>query len=296
MRRDRTRGQDSAHSIIKVRPVTALPREPDPIGPLLRRPPRTDAPATAELALSRHDPYFYDHPLDHVPGMALVCALLDLAAPDDGVDAPARVHIALEFPSFCEHGPPVSLTHDGAAVTAEQDGRVVCAGELRRTPLPAPVPAAADRVVHLPADPALVHRRHIDNVLVTGMADVGGTRVVALREPVEGHRLSVPAGAPPKLAALLDAARQFGTMVCHVEFERPADTAFVLLGLEADLTTGVPGGVHLAWTPTDPPRGRSTMDFTAMTAGGEPLGRMRFAYYLASPSAYRRLRGGVCSA
>lgn len=281
--------------------MTALPRESDRVGPLLGCPSRMDGTTTAELVLSPYDPYFYDHPLDHVPGMALVCALTDLAALTDPAglgasDGPARVRLALEFPSFCEHGSAVSLSRTGDSVTAEQDGRVVCAGELRATPLAEPVAAASETVVRLPADPALVHRRDVDNVLVTGMAEVDGDRVVAFREPVVGHRLAVPDGAPPRLAALLDAARQFGTMLCHVEFARPADTAFVLLGLEAELLTGVPGGVHLAWTPTAPPRGRSTMDFTALSADGAPLGGMRFAYYLASPSAYRRMRGEVRSA
>lgn len=280
---------------MKVRPVTALSSEPEPIGSLLRRPSRTDGASTAELSLSLYDPYFYDHPLDHVPGMALICALLDLAGLGEP-RTPALVHLALEFPTFCEHGPEVSLRHEGSTVTAGQDGRVVCVGELRATPLTRRAVTAADPVVHLPANLSLVHRVDVDNVLVTGMAEVDGKRVVALREPVDGHRLAVRAGTPPKIATLLDAARQFGTMICHVEFARPSDTAFVLVGIEGELVTGVPGGVHLSWTPTDNPRGRSTMDFSLASVDGKPLGSLRFTYCLVSPSAYRRLRGEVRSA
>ncbi|MGW5049513.1 AfsA-related hotdog domain-containing protein [Actinokineospora sp. NPDC004072] len=277
--------------------MTALPQESDATAPLLRGPQRTDDVATAELALSPYDPYFYDHPLDHVPGMALICALFDLTRFPHADPAPARLALRMDFPSFCESGARVELIHKGAELAAEQDGRIVCSGELSTTPLSShPLPPAPPALRRLPADPALVHRCDVENVLVTGMADVDGDRVVAFREPAPEHRLGVPPGAPARPEALLDAARQFGTMLCHTEFRKPEDTRFVLLGLDAELTVGVPGGVHLRWSPTAAPRGRSRMEFTAATADGEPLGRIGFDYHAASPGAYRRLRGEVRTA
>ncbi|UVS79711.1 AfsA-related hotdog domain-containing protein [Actinokineospora sp. UTMC 2448] len=277
--------------------MTALPQELESTAPLLRSPQRTDTATTAELALSEYDPYFYDHPLDHVPVMALVCALFDLARLTRPDDDPARLALRMEFPSFCEPNADVALVHSGTALLAEQDGEVVCSGELNRTALPLhtvrPAPPSLRR---LPADPVLVHRCDLENVLVTGMADTGDGRVVAFREPAPGHRLGVAPDAPARPEALLDAARQFATMLCHTEFRRPEDTRLVLLGLEADLVVGVPGGVHLRWSRTRPPRGRSRVEFTVTTSDGAALGRIGLDCFAASPAAYRRMRGEARSA
>ncbi|NEA28219.1 AfsA-related hotdog domain-containing protein, partial [Actinomadura bangladeshensis] len=59
-----------------------------------------------ELVVDESDPFYFDHPLDHVPGMLLFSGLLELAGRADGLRAggrrPARVVAGLDFTRFCE--------------------------------------------------------------------------------------------------------------------------------------------------------------------------------------------------
>src|SRR5690349_10728812 len=94
---------------------------------------------TAPMQVDQDHPFFFDHPLDHVPGMLLVAQLLDLArvvAPGTANPWPGRrLKLALDFPRFCELdlAAAMHLTADPATagpdlagdwrLLAEQSGR-----------------------------------------------------------------------------------------------------------------------------------------------------------------------------
>lgn len=252
-----------------------------------------------------NDPYHFDHPLDHVPGMALVGALLglvrDSAAQDLGA-AGHRLRLSVTFPAFCELTTPVHLraVRAGTALTllAEQAGRVVCAAELSlcRDPV-VPPDEPVDVARRLPADPASVNRRRAENVLITGPSAHGDTRVVGLLPIRRPHPLASGPGEPHRPELLVDAARQFGTMICHLEHGRPPSTRFVILGIDADLPCRLRGPVHLRWSAVPAGRGRQrvTIEVLAGDPHGDPCGTVGFEYYAASPAGYRRLRGAVAA-
>ena len=59
------------------------------------------------------DPVFFDHPLDHVPGMLLTAAILELAEHDSMLESD-NVTFRLTFTRFCELDAPVQVTaHPG---------------------------------------------------------------------------------------------------------------------------------------------------------------------------------------
>lgn len=153
-------------------------------------------------------------------------------------------------------------------------------------------------VAWLPADAAAVHRLRPENVLVTGMATRDDTRVVAVRPPRSGHALANRPGEPYRIEFLVDAARQFCTMTCHIEHERPADTIFVMTDISVDLPCGLGDEVFLRWPVAPPGRGRLrfSIDVVAGDPDGEACGSVGFEYRIASPAAYRRLRGEVRAA
>jgi hypothetical protein len=236
---------------------------------------------TSTLTVHPHDPYFFDHPLDHLPGMALVCGLLDLLrATDTGhLGRPGhRLRLSLDLSTFCEPDQPVHLAAvpDGerVAVHAHQGGRLVCAGwcEFHQGPFQAAEPLE-------PAARELVHRHRPENVLISAPA-----RTVALRRPPDSHRL-----APPCPEAVIEAARQFTTMISHIEYAVPDDTRLILLAVEADLPCELTWDLRLRWACTAPPRGRSLMRFDVV-AGDRLRGSVGIGYYAASPAIYRRLR------
>ena len=266
---------------------------------------------SATLALDPDDPYFFDHALDHVPGMALVGGLLDLlrtCGASDPECSDLQMTLSLELSSFSELDRPVLLeavqhSVDGApgsfadskiAFQAQQCGRVVCEGDATfRT---STSPTRAQRPIRpwspLQIDQTLVHRQRPENVLITSVMATDRARTAAVRRPAAHHRLAADPGQPLRAELLIDAARQFATLISHAEHGAPADTQFVLLGVQAELPCGPCGDVHLRWTPTPAPRGRSRMTIDVITddPDGEPCGTVSLDYYAATPAVYRRLR------
>src|SRR5262245_29324250 len=55
------------------------------------------------------DPVFFDHPLDHVPGMLLTAAILELAEHGSMLES-ENVTFRLTFTKFCELNAPVQVT------------------------------------------------------------------------------------------------------------------------------------------------------------------------------------------
>ncbi|NVI92522.1 AfsA-related hotdog domain-containing protein, partial [Actinomadura sp. BRA 177] len=94
-----------------------------------------------ELVVDESDSFYFDHPLDHVPGMLLFSGLLELAVRADGLRArgrrPGRVVAGLGFTRFCELDRGTTLScrpfpgrNRAWAVAARQAGREVCGGSI----------------------------------------------------------------------------------------------------------------------------------------------------------------------
>ena len=258
-----------------------------------------DLRQVANLEVSRTDPYFFDHPLDHMPGMALVCGLLDLVR-RGGIGAPeepdAWMSLSLEFPAFCELDGAVELEAvplpGATALRVAQGDRVVCEGSIAFREQVGPAVSTREVVGTAPADPELVHRRRPENVMIGTPVFGDDLCSVDVLRPRPGHRLATAPGAPLRLEALVDAARQFGTLVCHEEFGRAADTTLVLLGLDVEVACGLTGEIRLSRPRTAAPRARHKSGLDVL-ADGRPAGRIDFDYYSAKPAVYRRMRGEV---
>ncbi|MBB4912852.1 AfsA-related hotdog domain-containing protein [Actinophytocola algeriensis] len=99
---------------------------------------------SGRLAVRADDPYHFDHPLDHIPGMALIGGLLELVRRSGAADLDIpnrRLSLSLTFPSFCELDGPVVLqatriptgeagVDTSLSLLAEQGAEVVCEADL----------------------------------------------------------------------------------------------------------------------------------------------------------------------
>ncbi|WP_165978287.1 AfsA-related hotdog domain-containing protein [Actinomadura darangshiensis] len=259
-----------------------------------------------ELAVDEADPFYFDHPLDHVPGMLLFSGLLDLAVRADGTRArgrrPGRVVAGLDFTRFCEldRGTtlscrPVPGANRAWTVSARQGVREVCAGSIAFADETPETPAARRRA-GVPAPPRrapadLVHRRRAENILV-------GEPVRRGRAVVEAAVLQPPAAEEPRPGfrspvEIVEAGRQFATLLEHEEHGRPMDATLLWVALRLDIPYRVGRDVPLVlrWPVARVPGRRSRCAATLADAStGARLGTLGYEAYAVGPEQYERTR------
>jgi len=249
------------------------------------------------IRVDLQDPVFFDHPLDHVPGMLLVVAGLELAE-HAAMLRPANVSFRLTFTKFCELDAPVevSATRETAGNAFEfiQSGRSIATGLLgrRETALPAelgPVPAFGNGSI--PGE--LVHRTNDGNIAI------GPPTVDAGRVWVRVHEQSAIGGIPPRasaVASIIEAARQFVIAILHLWGNQPMETKMIFVGLTADVPTAVPQGhmtLALSWRPTPPEQTRKLhIDVHAVGDRAIKVGSIVIASRCVDDVEYAQLRAG----
>ncbi|GAA3093019.1 AfsA-related hotdog domain-containing protein [Streptosporangium carneum] len=263
----------------------------------------------AVLRVDRDHPFFFDHPLDHVPGMLLVTGLLDLVRARTGVSrwtrGDHRIRLSLKFMRMCELGSGVLLLaepgsggDDGEwAVKVVQDDSTVCSGtvELVEEREQAAQPCDSERGDPVtPAPPDLVHRADPQNVVVGEPVISPEAYEASTVSPPSGHFLLRHGDERYGIEEMIESGRQLVTVASHLAHERPRDVMMLWLELRADLPVGVrrsvPLGLH--W-PVRPARGNfGSFDLTVVArATGLPLGSLSYESKCLAPAAYRRLRG-----
>lgn len=249
------------------------------------------------IRVDLHDPVFFDHPLDHVPGILLVVAGLELAE-HAAMLRPAHVIFRLTFTRFCELDAPVevSATSETGRNPLEfiQSGRCTARGLLgrRETGLPAavgPVPAWGNGSI--PSE--LVHRANPGNIAI------GPLTVDAGRVWVRVRAQATIGGIPPRasaVASIIEAARQFVIAILHLWGRQPTGTKMIWVGLTADVPTEVPQGhmsLALSWQPTPPEQTcKLHIDVHAVGDRAIKIGSIVIATRCADEVEYAQLRAG----
>ncbi len=245
---------------------------------------------SAQVRVDQDHPYFFDHPLDHVPGFLLVEAIQQLGeleasrSEEPQPTEPYLRSLHVRFHRFCEKQAParVTLTRRGPAPELlqgmiTQGGTKVCSFSFTHARAPAPSGEARQRRAP-PADPTLLRKQRIENVVV------GEVRV----HPDE--RLSCELLAPPPDHVLADGSRYFYSPLFLLEGARQAirlaihelvglrqGVAHNLLAVQVELTEPVPRAAHLElWGSRQDDvqlGGMSLSEFSCeIVAGGRKLG------------------------
>lgn len=249
------------------------------------------------VRVDRHDPVFFDHPLDHVPGMLLVVAGLELAD-HAAMLRPANVSFRLTFTRFCELDAPVEVTAIRGtgrnAFEFVQSGRTVATGLLgrRETALPAelaPVPTFESGSIA----GELVHRLDPANIAIGPLTVDAGRVWVRVRDQ------AAIGGVPPRVgavASLVEAARQFVIAILHQWGRQPMATRMIFVGLTANVPTAAPlcGMTRaLSWQPTAPEQTRKiVIDVHAVGDRAIRIGSIVIASRCVDEVEYADLRGG----
>ena len=243
------------------------------------------------------DSVFFDHPLDHVPGMLLVVAGLELAE-HAAMLQPDDVSFRITFTKFCELDAPVEVSAiceaGGNRIEFIQSGRSIARGLLGRrdTPLPAElaaVPALGDGSI----SSELVHRADPGNVALGPLTVEGGRVWTRIRAQAAINGLSPRASA---VASIVEAARQFGIAILHRWGEHPMGTKMIFVGLTADVPTTVPLGHMtraLSWQATPAEQTRKLhIDVHAVSDLAIKVGSIVVASRCADGVEYAQLRAG----
>lgn len=264
-------------------------------------PPELVERATARLRVDQGDPFFFDHPLDHVPGMLIISGAAELVREGtDGAFA-GRVRAAMTFRNICELDPAPTLLLTGGGqrggIQVAQESTTVADGWFefsaaddvpeRDSPL-----APARRV---PANAALVHRSRDENIVIgSPWQDNGQVSAAVLPSPA-GHALAGRRPDTHTVEYLIEAGRQFSTWLPHRLARWPLDAHMLWIGVTVDLPVQLPHSlaVALRWRVAPIVAGKAKFHFDLVPADGRgpALGSLRFASKMLGRDEYDHFRG-----
>lgn len=245
--------------------------------------------ATAVVVVDEEDPFFFDHPLDHVPAMLLIDSCLRTAALTES----CRMRIGraeFRFHRYCEKDVPATVAVAAASDIDLRDVRVmqnhvpVCEGRLHSIVGQEPwwAPLVGER-----ADRALVHKRSVEAVLVGPLREIDvGYAIPVVDSPLRGEWARLH-----PLSPMIEATRQAAHLVGYRVAGIPTGTQFVIDSLSLDMELG-PGGcspTELRCRDWDATGRRYRLPFSVLT-GDRILGRISLTGRLMSLAAYLRLR------
>ncbi|BAJ32389.1 MULTISPECIES: hypothetical protein [Kitasatospora] len=287
-------------------PLSPLPsRIPDVHGSRLisplRRPEHGEG-WLADLVVDRRDPFFFDRPVDHVPGMLLVCAMADLVAAGDAVPAAGRVEAAIAFHTTAALGTPTELRADSfedgrrRAVQVFQPATLIADGWAEFSPAAtapgrtasAPMPVSAPVPVPVPVPVRSAHRGRPENVLIGDPSEPGGVVTAAVLSPPAGHPLGGRRPGTRRTEAIIESGRQLSAWLAHRTTDWPPDARLLPHGLTIDLPYGLPDTLPLALRRRPAPISAHRTEYrydliTRDGAGSRPLGTLAYTARILRP-------------
>lgn len=282
-------------------PPPAAP--PDPMLADLRNLPGPQPGVEATVQVDIGDPYFFDHPLDHVPAVLLVEAAYRLAL---RTASPGELPVRLDmsFLRFCELADPLTLelrrtTHAGViGCQVRQHGRTVAQGRLRSARVSGqlePAQRSADQPA-TPLDPARVHKLDRGNVFIAEPRPAGGGRYrCELAMPPGNHVLLDPPSPWLSPTVLLEAFRQLSTLGAHEMHDVEKGRTMVQLSFHVRLDRPLRRDEWLELETWERPMTQvqdvDVADLSAVVlARGNAVGTLQSRAFLATPESYARLR------
>lgn len=263
---------------------------------------RTDDGWTAPLLVDLSHPFFFDHPLDHVSGILVVCGMLDMITKLSGDPLERndrRLLVDLRFHGICDLEAPTRLDvttgGDGYGVRAAQGGVATSEGEfrvvdgVRATPIPA---GSRDNVIEL-CSQELVHRARIENVVVGAPVEDDDGIVAPLVRPSARHYLGGFGRGRYSARGLIEASRQFFTVLLHRAADKPIGVTTFWTSLGADIPCSPTNdtALSLRWQRAAHKGTRIKVGFDLIESeSGTAVGHFDYQAVAVSNAAYQRFR------
>ena len=213
----------------------------------------------AQLLVNEAHRYFFDHPLDHVPGILLiegVLQLTELAMPPRSGRVAYVNDLTIKFQRYVQKQGAIDLQleYDQELqvfrAKVRQAGKLMCTCTLgiayssAHEALPAaPFTATACR------DKALLHKDRQENVLVSDMSDVARGLSVETLQPANEHFFRKGGPKHYSMVYFLEVARQCFMQIAHTHRRIPLGTPMNLLALSFTLDRPIPTNSPLLLAP-----------------------------------------------
>lgn len=247
------------HHDAHARPAEHWQRSPENI--VISHVRRSTQALHAQLVVNEAHPYFFDHPLDHVPGILLIEGVLQLAElampPRSGRVAYVNT-LEIKFQRYVQKEGAIDLQLEQDKdkdlpvfrATVRQDGKLMCTCTL----------GMAYHSVHeaLPAarftatacrDKALLHKARQENVLVSDMSDIAQGLSVETLKPADEHFFQQGGPKHYSMVYFLEVARQCFMQIAHSHRRIPVGTPMNLLALSFTLDRPIPTNSPLLLAP-----------------------------------------------
>lgn len=205
----------------------------------------------AQLIVDESHPYFFDHPLDHVPGILIFEASVQLAERFLAENPELRqgrfvAHASISFQRYTESQISTALTltvnGDQMLIQAAQAGAITSLITLTLKMPKWQNFTANERPRHLEyPELSVLHKHKPENMLVARIEKVDADRYQAYAMPLsEGHFFHDGDEQYHSLVYLLEIARQSMMQMAHLIIGIPLGTPMNLVKLTLSLITPVP--------------------------------------------------------
>ena len=266
-------------------------------------------------------PFYFDHPIDHVPGIMLIVQLLGLVrqavkqsepalAVSSGRDIPADrgwLQTSFSFPRFCALDSETELRAWPAlwpgqwTFVAEQGLLQTCAGAVTflraaSQAVCGPVPAYRSAPSRQPIPGHLVHRKRPENILLgeASHEEAGPVRCAVLSPGSGDHLFAVLGGAERTPEELIEAARQATVMLWCTAYGWPVDARLTLNSVSAELPVSVDRDMplELRWWPREIKGNKAATSFELVAGSDAPelIGSIDLCTQAWSERAWQRIR------
>ena len=213
----------------------------------------------AQLVVNEAHPYFFDHPLDHIPGILLlegVLQLIELAMPPLSGRVTYVKTLTIKFQQYVQKQGVIDLHLEQGKDPQVFNAKVMQAGKLMCTCILGMAYSSAFET--LPAgeftatrcrDKALLHKAREENVIVSDMSGIAqGLSVDTLKLPDE-HFFQEGDPEHYSMVYFLEVARQCYMQIAHSHLRIPLNTPMNLLALSFTLDRPIPRNSPLSLAP-----------------------------------------------
>ncbi|WLG87439.1 beta-ketoacyl synthase N-terminal-like domain-containing protein [Pseudomonas cucumis] len=213
----------------------------------------------AQLVVNEAHPYFFDHPLDHIPGILLlegVLQLIELAMPPLSGRVAYVKTLTIKFQQYVQKQGVIDLHLEQGKDPQVFNAKVMQAGKLMCTCILGMAYSSAFETS--PAgeftatrcrDKALLHKAREENVIVSDMSGIAqGLSVDTLKLPQE-HFFQEGDPEHYSMVYFLEVARQCYMQIAHSYLRIPLNTPMNLLALSFTLDRPIPRNSPLSLAP-----------------------------------------------